>query len=307
MKTLFAIIIFSMLSITTMAQAYHPVIELNKYWDQSDKDGWSPCSLEPRRYKFVDVFTTVNGYTYQMCKTYRLRGQPIDDDMTCPPFVADTISIETSWLREDTIARKVYIYDYDSSPTDQLLYDFTLEVGDTLKSDYACLGGSGPHWLILYAKELVTLHNGESRLKYIFDPLFLFPSYIEGIGGELGLVRPLYFFENQDRRLYCVKKDGENIWGSICSTVFTGIENEREISVDVFPNPADDVLNINLNNISESHPFSFEVFDLKGTKILTTKLESSNNTVSLTNLRHGFYIYKIRSEATLKNGKLVKL
>lgn len=40
---------------------------------------------------------------------------------------------------------------------------------------------------------------------------------------------------------------------------------------------------------------------------ITTKLESSINAVSLANLSPGFYTYKFRSEATLKNGKLVKL
>ncbi len=303
MKTILAIITFSILSFAAMSQAYHPVIEMNKYWDQSNQDGWSPCSLEPRRYKFVDVYTTMNGHTYQMCKTYRLRGQPIDDQMTCPPFVADTIPIETSWLREDTIARKVYIYYplWEPNP-DQLLYDFTLNVGDTLQSYYAGYGFP----LVLSAVETVTLNNGEIRKKYVFeeDP-YIF--YIEGIGGGLGLVLPLYFFEHQDRTLYCVKKDGEDIWGTECNTVFIAVKNEPEISISVFPNPVDDVLNINLNNISESHPFSFEMFDLNGTKILTTRLESSDNAVSLTNLSPGFYIYKIRSEATLKNGKLVKL
>lgn len=306
MKTLFAIIIFSMLSVAAISQAYHPVLELNKYWDQSDQDSYSPCSFNPRRYVFIQKDSTINGHIYQLCKSYHLNGIPGPGISTCPPYVVDTNYPWNYWLREDTTARKVYIYDHDSSPTDQLLYDFTLKVGDTLKSDYECWGCQGVP-LILSAKEIVTLHSGETRMKYVFDPFHLFPSYVEGIGGSLGFVLPIYMFENEARMLYCVKKDGEDIWGTVCNTVFVGMKNEPEISISVFPNPADDVLNINLNNISESLPYSFEVFDLKWIKILTTKLESSNNAVSLTNLSPGFYLYKIRSETTLKNGKLVKL
>jgi hypothetical protein len=307
MKSLFAVIIFSMLSFSSISQVYHPVLELNKYWDQSDEDGYSPCSFDPRRYLFIQKDSIINGHNYQLCKSYYLHGIPGPGTMTCPPFVVDTNYSIDYWLREDTIARKVYIYDYFGVPTtDQLLYDFTLEVGDTLKSYYACWGCQG-YPLILSAIEIVTLHNGETRKKYIFNEVYYQTFYIEGIGGGLGFVYPLYFFEHQDRMLYCVKNDGEDIWGTECNTVFVGVKNEPEISISVFPNPADYVLNINLSNVSESHPFSFEVFDLKGTKILTTKLESSDNAVSLTNLSPGFYLYKIRSEATLKNGKLVKL
>ena len=306
MKTLFAIIIFSMVSLAAISQQYHPVIEMNKYWDQSDQDGWSPCSLNPRRYTFVQKDSTINGHIYQSCKSFHLIGTPVQGSMTCPPFVVDTNNPWNYWLREDTITRKVYIYDYDSSPTDQLLYDFRLEVGDTLKSDYDCWGCQGEP-LILSAKEIVTLHNGETRMKYVFDPFHLFPSYIEGIGGCLGFVLPVYMFENEARMLYCVKKDGEDIWGSVCNTVFVGIKNEPETSFSVFPNPADDIINVNLNNISQAPSYSFEVFDLKGTNILSTNLKSSTNTVSLTKLSPGFYIYKIESEAKVYNGKLIKL
>ena len=303
MNNLFATLIFSMLSLVSLSQEYHPVIELNKYWDQSDWNSYYPCSIFPYRYVFLQTYTTINGHTYQLCKPYPLQGLPGPGISTCPPFVADTNSSYNYWLREDTVAQKVYIYDplYSENP-DQLLYDFTLNVGDTLQSYYA--GGYFP--LVLTSIQTVTLNNGETRKKYVFNNrVDVF--YIEGIGGGLGLVLPLYFFENQNRMLYCVKKDGENIWGSVCSTVFVRIENKPEISVDVFPSPADDVLNINLGGISASPPYSFEVFDLNGTKVLATKLESSNNAISLTNLSPGFYIYKIRQQATIQNGKLVKL
>jgi hypothetical protein len=304
MKTLLAIITFSMLSFAAMSQAYHPVLELNKYWDQSDEDWYEGCSFNAYRYFMTNIDSTMEGFTYKLCKTYRLRGHhPWESWIDCPPFTADTVPQNAAWLREDTNARKVYIYDQGAFPTsDQLLYDFALNVGDTLKSYYA---SSSP--TVLVSIDTITLHNGESRKKYTFDHWSFGATYIEGIGGGFGFVLPLYIFEGPDRTLYCVKKDGEDIWGSVCNTVFVGMKNEPEISISVFPNPADDVLNINLNNISESNPYSFEMFDLNGTKILTTKLESSDNAVSLTNLSPGFYIYKIRSDATLKNGKLVKL
>jgi hypothetical protein len=304
MKNFKITVAFLFLSFSAISQAYHPVIEFDKYWDQSDEDGYTPCSFHPRRYLFIQKDSIINGHNYQLCKSFHLHGIPGPGTMMCPPFVVDTNFSTDYWLREDTIARKVYIYDYFGVPTtDQLLYDFTLEVGDTLKSYYACQG----YTLILSAIETVTLHNGESRKKFVFQEGLYNIFYIEGIGGGLGIVQPLVMFEHQNRTLYCVKEGSEDIWGEECSTVFADIENETETAILIFPNPVEDILNVNLSDFPESTLYSFEVFDLNSNLILIAKLSASKNVISLTNLPPGFYFYKIKGKSCLRNGKLLKM
>lgn len=303
MKNFTITVAFLFLSFSAISQAYHPVIEMNKYWDQSDEDGYTPCSFHPRRYLFIQKDSIINGHNYQLCKSFHLHGIPGPGTMTCPPFVVDTNFATEYWLREDTIAKKVFIYDpYGLDGTDQLLYDFTLDIGDTLRSYYNTQNDT---WIVLDAIETVTLHNGETRKKYIF--YLPDASYIEGIGGELGIVKPLLMFEHQNRTLYCVKEGSEDIWGEECSTVFAGIENETETAILIFPNPVEDILNVNLSDFPESALYSFEVFDLNSNLILIAKLRASKNVISLTTLPPGFYFYKIKGKSCLRNGKLLKM
>lgn len=210
MKHLLVVITIICLQGVSFSQTYYPVIEVGKYWDQSNWDGYPPCSFLPFRYEFTEEDSTVNGFTYRFCKEYELIGEPGPGIMTCPPFVADTNYSKFAILREDTIARKVYIYDENSSQPDQLLYDFSIKIGDTLKSDFA---GQGV-MLILDSIEIITLRNGENRKKYIFNEGLDDICYIEGIGGGRGLFFPLYNSESLGTTLYCVKKNGEDIWGS---------------------------------------------------------------------------------------------
>ena len=301
MKRLLTFIVFIGFYQTSFSQSYIPVIELNKFWDQSNEDGYDPCSFSPYRYEFIEGDSIINGFSYRLSKAYPLIGNQGPGTMTCPPYLADTNFVLFACLREDTLARKVYIYDEFSNPKDQLLYDFTLSIGDTLKSDYA---GQGTV-LILDTIEIVTLENGEARRKYVFNEDWI--SYMEGIGGSNGLFLPLYMPESNGTTLYCVKKNGEDLFGTICNTVFVGIKNEPEISISIFPNPATEIINIDLKTRFYSQSIQFELFDLKGIKILTKEITISRNSISLKDIIPGFYIFRVMTEMNLYYGSLFKI
>jgi len=84
-------------------------------------------------------------------------------------------------MREDTVARKVYVFDIGNG-VDASLYDFTLEPGDTLPF-YA---GQGE--MIVDSVGTVMLLTGEARKIFYLN---YNQYYIEGIGGSAGLFSPL--------------------------------------------------------------------------------------------------------------------
>jgi len=290
-------------SFNAQSQSYYPIIETNKYWDQSNSSANDSCFFLPNayRYEFTSDDTVINGgYAYRFTKAHPLFGEG-DSGLICPPFRADTNSYLFAWLREDTSTRKVYVYSQISNPTDQLLYDFNLNIGDTLHSDYASQGSI----LVLDTIQMVTLQNGEIRKQYIFNQPWI--SYIEGIGGVRGLFLPLNTPQPFTTTLYCVKKSGINLWGSLCSTVFLGISKDMNISCKVFPNPFYDELNIRIENSKLTKQIEFEIFDLNGTTVFTNELQNPNTSFSLSKLTSGFYIYRIKMESSTHYGSLIKL
>jgi hypothetical protein len=305
MKLTILIFIISLASSTSFSQTYHPVIEHNKVWDQSDEDGYFPCSFLPRRYKFTDNDTVLSGVTYRICNEYRLLGVPGPGVMTCPPFMADTIAEALIFMREDTTERKVFIYDEDSYPkVDQLLYDFTLNIGDTLHSYFAST--SSP--LILDTIFYVILDNGDSRREYLFsiDLLGSNIGYIEGVGGINGIATSLYRFESPGSSLYCLKKDDEIVLGNTyCDFYFVGVNAQKDISVAVYPNPSEGIIHVEFEKTVL--PVLFEICDMNGAIMLSRELNDLKSEVSLDNIGKGLFLFKIITMDFTMRGKIIRL
>jgi hypothetical protein len=161
------------------AQNYHKLIRTNTYWDNYYTS--LNCYTFIHRIYFTGNDTVIGGHTYNQSRQYYFESiyQP---GPLCPPFIIDNVSYSTSiYIREDTVAKKVFIYDNSFTQPDQLLYDFTLENGDTLHSLY-----NGNDSFVVSSIENVTLLDGEIRRMFIFNNND-FEYYIESLGGSQGL------------------------------------------------------------------------------------------------------------------------
>ncbi|MBK7683545.1 MAG: hypothetical protein IPJ26_14245 [Bacteroidetes bacterium] len=154
MKKLFTLIIL-FASTATFAQNYYPLIRPNLVWQILHGDGAYICNLRDGHQYSFQGDTLVSGFIYQ--KIYynpiiALIGNPY-----CPPFAVDGNSPANfgGSMREDTIARKVFIYDY-STNSEELIYDFSLVAGDTLNS---LMGAQ----LIVDSVSTINLTNGDLR------------------------------------------------------------------------------------------------------------------------------------------------
>jgi len=110
--------------------------------------------------------------------------------------------------------------------------------------------------------------------------------------------RTLEYLNNNDTIKVFYISIGDGVPALIGSTK----ESKRQIRHKVFPNPASNIIQIQLDNENLIIK-SVEIFDLYGQKHLTT----DKNNVSLNNLPEGFYFYKIFfSNNRIESGKITK-
>lgn len=81
-----------------------------------------------------------------------------------------------------------------------------------------------------------------------------------------------------------------------------GIDELELTNVSVYPNPATNVLYVNLSSIN----YSLEVINLIGEVVLKAENKSNTTSLELSNLKSGVYYLKISSERKQKQMKFVK-
>lgn len=297
MKKLLLLAIF-IGSLSLFGQNYHKLINESFYWDVPFAAQAYICGgyadIGPWRYK-ISGDTVINGQTYS--KIYYSNFIAVNPPPpNCPPFTVDTVfsHYSTAYLREDTIARKVWRYSTFAGGSEVLLYDFTLQKGDTLEIR---------HWELDWVIDTVmtiTTYDGIERKKFVFhgDDGSIFPHegwYIEGIGGMAGLFEgPFPYFE-VGTWLMCVKDNNDElIWkgGQGCSDFITGaVEINHVKAIHVFPNPFTDQLTIE----TASGKLDVKIYNLFGVKLLQEEVDGSR-VFDLSSFSPGIYMLQIRND-----------
>ena len=205
-------------------------------------------------------------------------------------------------LREDTIKRKVYSCSYYYPDSDQVLYDFNLHTGDTLKRYM-------PFDTLLVVTKIDSFKLSSDN---IIRKKFTLKSpncksvytFAEGIGGDQGPFYMACFFELKGTNLVCYSKNGNTLYPDHptddCSkanyinnidnyTAFKLYSTQRN-SINITGNlPADAII---------------KLFDLKGTQILYNKGET---TIDLYENYNGILFYEIISQQGSMKGKILML
>jgi len=263
-------------------------------------------------------------------------------------------------LRNDTLNKRVYtvypdlyppmyVYDYHyyshplfvaTDTTEFLLYDFSLNVGDTVsiyeydgydifKVKMKRVEEIGLFELfedITYsnADSLQILENGEQRkriLMRIYDPYYQeydngVTAWMEGIGSIHGLTRHfpdgLWIFSGGLCILLCYANEDElllsttwNINDNCHRFVPASInENGSNIELTIYPNPTTDFIRIiNMENINLYNCW-IEIFDVSGKRVL---LQKYGDIIDVSALNAGYYMLKVTSSnVNINTSRFVK-
>lgn len=177
-----------------------------------------------------------------------------------------------------------------------LLYDYDLEEGDFFND-------LDDHPMIVTNVSTITDNHGVQRKKIEFSFMGLENEtefWIEGVGSSKGFVNSCDYTPTGDGAIfhllcYHVGDDLIYVNPEYNTCDITEIEeNNAENSVSIYPNPANNTINIlNNNNLSIS---KIEILDLLGRTVISTV---NHEAIDISGLPEGQYFVKIMGETTM--------
>ncbi|MCD6113479.1 MAG: T9SS type A sorting domain-containing protein, partial [Bacteroidales bacterium] len=187
-----------------------------------------------------------------------------------------------------------YYTNSESYPnTDTLLYDFNLEIGDTLPETYTT-----PHDCFVVTDIDSILVNGSYKKQfYLMQGTGIGANVvIEGIGSDAGLLEQMCQFEF-NWFLICYVENNISYWGASigdCNlTVNIDELNTNKTELKIFPNPVkreDKFITVCNNNETGE----LRIFNCQGNLFKKIKFGTSTSTlVNISNLKSGIYIIKV--------------
>lgn len=267
------------------AQAFLPIIGPDKYWEVLSCDPTLICNWNAGSRLYFEGDTVIEGQTYGKLYAQELVSQ-WEGGPFCPPFTVSPIRVLTAvFIREDQSAERIYRLNTDAGGGEQLLFDHSLEVGET--------------WEV-YPGDIVQLDSitidggwdGIPRRVYHFDHC----QFVEGIGsvGSWDVFGPPSIHPPQCATLYCFEHTGHTAEG--CSPPLSaGITSMRDTWFAA-PNPAYDRLKLSILDV----PCRVQIHDQQGRMAMNVLLTTGLTELEIGSLPPGIYTYN----ATSDNGSL---
>lgn len=191
-------------------------------------------------------------------------------------------------IRQDTLAKKVYIVP-PAQTSEQLFYDFTLQVGDTVKGYIA----KHSDWYTELVISIDSVLIGNSfRKRWNIDTCYNI-SIIEGIGSTYGLIESgtpcntdVYQYS-----LNCFSQNGSSLYPtttSSCELITSfGSADKNSNKILIFPNPSTGSFTIDLDPLLNFR--AVLLTDLLGNILMQQKVDIQTS-IKIDDLRNGTYI-----------------
>jgi len=231
-------------------------------------------------YNFFDGDTVFNEKTYKKVFQY-------DDEQHTERFFAGLI-------REEN--KKTYFIPYKKSLQSLLeeliLYDFTLEAGDTLKV-------YGQNFPVKKCDTVIINDKPQKRMILAINSSYV-DTVIETIGSLSGLLAPTCYKCTGFRELLCYTQNGELLYKnpkySECYyNNLSALSTVEQNSFSIFPTPATNTLFITYENVKISQ---VDIFDITGRNVYNKQFEnySSKYEITVSGLLTGLYFIQIKTE-----------
>lgn len=257
---------------------------------------------------YIEGDTVFNDTIYH--KIYNLRR-----DVFCSDIIISEPEYSIA-LRNDTITNKVYIR-YNANTKEGLLYDYTLQVGDTLP-----LGIAGWVWdngVYVTSIDTIQTFDGISRkvwyLDFKYEPFDGWPQIIEGIGSTSGLFGGIEPYWEGWNELLCYWANGQEVWRSLRDTCYVitdscasfGFNEKNYNEINIYPNPFQNYFRI--SNLPLNTKTNISLINFYGQVVHSQQFGNNNSDLKLEtrNLQSGLYILTIRmSDNKIIRKKIIK-
>jgi hypothetical protein len=242
-----------------------------------------------RRYAqhYCDGDTVINDTVYSKLYEYAI-------SYFYPIYYPDTIqSYYIGAIRNNSNKQIEYVRTWQNSP--EIIYDFNLNIGDTIKTGY------GSDWDISVSDiDSVNICGTYHKRYIIFSNSSPGLSFTEGIGCTWGLIDPISYFESYSW-LDCYT-EMENNQCDYCELLLKVNDLKRNQSgIRLGSNPVRDEIQI----IAEQGIDIVTIYTLTGSKIVQMNGQQRNSMIVPIDYSPGIYILSIQSDHVLYTHKIV--
>ena len=202
-------------------------------------------------------------------------------------------------IREDTISGKLWFLG-SWMPEERLVMDLTLDVGDTFEVREG---------LLTTVDSVYFLDDGRKIISFDRSPPWWHEEnfrFIEGVGPNFGFSGSISHYVtckyDNDELVYV----NTNNFFDGCLPFDTGINPELRngCSVRLFPNPAGDVLYVDIDP-SLLPATEIIIYNVQGIALIHKHLQGYNHTISLGDLTRGLYFVSIKNGAHCLRHKIM--
>ncbi len=272
------ILLHVILQVTAQEYEYVPFPTHNAEWSNLDIDKGLPWDYQKINsiYHISNTDTLIWGMTN--FKLYQL---------------TDTVNFDSVFI--GYIAEKdkrIYYNGY-------LLYDFNINVGDTIEVDY-------PVDIELIVSQIDTIElGGKLRKQFCFtwsDIYFEGMRWVEGFGSTNGLLWPGTYPVENHYKLLCYKENDKLVYyNDLLGTCYPDYPTTMDVIQDepisrflrLEPNPANNSINITTNKTLNG---TLEIFTLEGKKMKSENVVIEKNIqITVNDLFSGVYIITFRA------------
>jgi hypothetical protein len=291
----FLLVFFSFLVAHAQTSVYHSFPDSNAQWNFQ----LSVMSCNENYSIVLSGDTTIKAKLYHKLAITGV--QPIF------PYPCNTKGYKGA-IREDIPAKKVFIIPA-SDTTEHLLYDFNMNVGDTLKGYIRGFGF--PNDYVVQSIDSVFVGTTYRKRWNFANCLggYYRVSIIEGIGSLHGLYETFYgcVIDMPEYELLCFKQDGQTLYPNmttacnlITSINTTNLLSENEIKV--YPNPSNGYVNVQCNGISVRE---IKLTDMFGREVYHQQ-NFVQNEIQIHQLSSGAYILTVVDDKNrMTNTKII--
>ncbi|MGZ3903683.1 MAG: T9SS type A sorting domain-containing protein [Bacteroidia bacterium] len=209
-------------------------------------------------------------------------------------------------FRQDTSARKVYFLSAGDT-TETLLCDFTLNVGDTVRT-YNTLAYCPNSVVTSIDSVLIGL---QYRKQWnVFMPCYAIyhAKIIEGIGSTFGLLdqrTPAGSFKTFGK-LFCFSQDNKTLYPNYsatsgCNPINDIIDHFRFENLLILPNPTSNQFSVETNT---NEKLKLDLCDINGRNVLSVTTNNKSS-IDVSSLSEGVYSITIKTANQITNKKLI--
>ncbi len=261
---------------------YHPFPEGNAIWNVYHSFHCSTAP-PPNAFEYYTYYfggdTTIGSFNY-----HKIMSTVGYQYSTC----MSTLTGFQGLIRQDTVAKKVYFIDRISM-LEEVLYDFTLNVGDTFPNNT---------WYCSFGDSVTSIDSVLIGSSYRKQWNFRYSaSIVEGIGSTGDMMRVCSPVMYQDFwHLRCFSQNGQQLYPDtldVCQAL-VGIDRNvyDPINVITFPNPFRDQSVFYFNN-DDHRIFLLDVYDVNGRIVHSQNISKESNILHRNNLNSGVYFYRL--------------